>query len=155
MNMGENMLDINNYHLGFYLIGLLLFLLQEVPYMIMPFIKLKSNPIMEMKESSKVLNMLEKIFGTLSMIILFFVVTKGNNDIGFILMIVFLLLNYIGWFIYFKGYQYNWVMLLFIVMMPPLYYMSIGIWKENIILIIISIVFLFIHFTHVYKNLKE
>lgn len=149
------MLDINNYHLGFYLIGLLLFLLQEIPYMIMPFIKLKTNPIMEMKESFKVLNMLEKLFGTLSMIIMFFVITKGNNDIGFILMIVFLLLNYIGWFIYFKGYQRNWVMLLFLVIMPPLYYMSIGIWKENIILIIISIIFLVIHFTHVYKNLKE
>ncbi len=121
----------------------------------MGFVKLETNPIMEMKESSKILNIFEKLFGSLSMIIMFFIISKGSNNIGLILMILFLLLNYIGWILYFKGYQSKWIMLLFIVMMPPLYYMSIGLWKENIVLIIISIIFLSIHFIHVYKNLKE
>lgn len=145
----------DNYYFGFYLIGFLLFLLQELPYVVMAFIDLKTNPIMEMKESSKLLNILEKIGGSLSMMVMFFILTKETNDIGLILMIITLLLNYIGWFMYLKGYQTKWVMLLFIVMMPPLYYMSIGIWTNNMILVIISIIFLFIHFTHVYKNLKE
>lgn len=135
--------------------GLLLFLLQEVPYMIMPFIKLKTNPIMEMQESSKILNSFEKIFGTLSMITMFFIISKGSNNIGLILTISTLLLNYIGWFIYFNGYQKKWVMLLFIVIMPPLYYLSIGIWNNNLLLVLVSIIFLSIHFTHVYSNLKE
>ena len=149
------MFDINNYNFGIWWLGLLLFILQEVPYMVMGFIKLETNPIMEMKESSKILNILEKILGSLSMMIMFFIISKGSNNIGLILMLVSLLLNYFGWMIYFKGYQKKWIMLLFIVMMPPLYYMSIGLWKENIVLIIISIIFLFIHFIHVYKNLKE
>ena len=39
-------------YLGFWGIGLLLFVIQEIPYIIMPLIKLKTNPIMNMTESS-------------------------------------------------------------------------------------------------------
>lgn len=146
----------DNYYLGFWMIGTLLLMLQEIPYFIMAFIKLKTNPIMTMKESSKLLNVFEKIFGTLSMFIMFFIVTKSKTiNMGLTISIIILLLNYFGWFLYFKGHQSKWIMLLFIVLLPPLYYLSIGVWRNNMILVITSIIFLIIHFTHVYNNLKE
>ena len=46
-------------HLGFWALGLLLFLIQEIPYLIMPLIRMDANPIMTMPESSLVLERLE------------------------------------------------------------------------------------------------
>ena len=51
----------NNQYLGFWLLGIVLFAIQEIPYMVMPFIKLKSNPIMNMTETSEILNSTEVI----------------------------------------------------------------------------------------------
>ena len=44
-----------NQYLGFWIFGLMLFAIQEIPYMVMPLLKLQSNPIMNMKESSALL----------------------------------------------------------------------------------------------------
>ena len=52
-----------NQYLGFFACGLGLFLLQEVPYMIMPLISLEANPLMEMQDKSVVLNVIEKSLG--------------------------------------------------------------------------------------------
>ena len=38
----------DNQYFGFWILGLVLFAIQEIPYMIMPLLKLKSNPIMDM-----------------------------------------------------------------------------------------------------------
>ena len=39
-------------YLGFWGLGLVLFVLQEVPYIVMPFFPLETNPIMQMTETS-------------------------------------------------------------------------------------------------------
>lgn len=39
---------VKNQYFGLWLIGLLLFAIQELPYMIMPLIPLATNPVMEM-----------------------------------------------------------------------------------------------------------
>lgn len=56
--------------------GIVLFALQEIPYILMPFIHLKSNPIMDMTETSAVLNICEKVFGSLCIALMVFVVHK-------------------------------------------------------------------------------
>ena len=43
-----------NQYLGFWALGLVLFFLQEIPYMLMPFFHLEKNPIMTMAETSAV-----------------------------------------------------------------------------------------------------
>ena len=63
-----------NQYLGFWVLGLVLFAIQEIPYMIMPFLKPESNPIMNMQESSVVLNGCEKILGSLCIALMTFVV---------------------------------------------------------------------------------
>ena len=117
-----------NQYLGFWVFGLVLFAIQEIPYMIMPLLKLESNPIMNMQESSLVLNTCEKILGSLCIALMTFVVCDekkllsirdGYELLFFGISMGILLLNFFGWFLYFTGHQSIFVMMFFIVMMPP------------------------------------
>ena len=103
-----------NQYLGFWVFGLLLFAAQEIPYMVMPLFKLQTNPIMSMTESSRILDMFEKILGSLCIAFMIFIVNKNSNlflpaedreKIFFMLSVTVLLLNFIGWGIYFSGRQ--------------------------------------------------
>lgn len=152
-----------SHYLGFWVFGLLLFAVQEIPYMVMPLFKLQTNPIMNMTESSRILDMFEKILGSLCIAFMIFIVNKNSNlflpadgkeKIFFALSVTVLLLNFIGWGIYFSGRQSVFVMMLFIVIMPPLYYFFIGIWRKNILLTVTAVPFLIIHFIHVLGNLR-
>lgn len=152
-----------NQYIGFWFLGLVLFALQEVPYMLMPLFKLENNPIMNMRESSAALDACEKILGILCIVIMTFIVQEnarvfnvgnGIGRAGFVLAVAALLLNFIGWGLYFSGHQSPGIMLFFIVALPPLYYAFIGLWRKNWILLITGIVFEIVHFTHVYGNLK-
>ncbi len=153
----------DNQYLGFWILGLVLFAIQEIPYMIMPLLKLKSNPIMNMQESSVILNTCEKVLGSLCIAFMMFIVCdektifsiNGTWELRFFcIAIVVLLLNFFGWFRYFTGHQSIFVMMFFIVMMPPLFYVFIGLWRSNILLTITGCIFLGVHFTHVLCNLK-
>lgn len=152
-----------NQYLGFWVLGLLLFAVQEIPYMVMPLFKLQANPIMNMTESSHVLDMLEKLLGSLCIAFMivsvnenssFFLPSNGREKIFLALAGTALLLNFIGWGIYFSGRQSVFVMMFFIVLMPPLYYFFVGLWRENILLTVTSVPFLIVHFIHVLGNLR-
>lgn len=152
-----------NQYLGFWILGMVLFAVQEIPYMIMPFLKLQSNPIMNMKESSQSLDIWEKILGSLCIALMVFVVhknselfslTSNREKLFFFLTIAVLLLNFAGWALYFSGHQSVLVMMLFIVALPPLYYVFIGLWRNNILLTVTGSLFLIVHFCHVLGNLK-
>lgn len=154
---------IGNQYLGFWILGSILFAVQEIPYMIMPFLKLRTNPIMNMQESSMILEICEKILGSTCVVLMIFVVHKDSvffsivnskEKVFFSLTAFVLLLNFIGWAIYFSGHQSIFVMMFFIVLLPPLYYIFIGAWRNNMILTIAGSLFLIIHFTHVLGNLK-
>lgn len=152
-----------NQYIGFWILGLVCFALQEIPYMVMPLFKLVNNPIMNMQESSVILDICEKVLGSLCIVIMVFIVHDnasvfsigdGICRIGFISAVIVLLLNFIGWGLYFNGHQSFGVMMFFIVVLPPLYYVCIGLWRENPILFFAGIVFEIVHFAHVYGNLK-
>ena len=153
----------DNQYLGFWILGFVLFAIQEIPYMIMPLLKLKSNPIMDMQESSVILNTCEKVLGSLCIAFMMFIVCDEKTIVSingtwelrfFCIAIGVLLLNFFGWFLYFTGHQSIFVMMFFIVMMPPLFYVFIGLWRSNILLTITGCIFLGVHFTHVLGNLK-
>ena len=54
-----------NQYLGFWALGLILFALQEIPYMLMPLFHPDPNPIMTMAETSALLDACEKVLGSL------------------------------------------------------------------------------------------
>ena len=150
-----------NQYWGFWIFGLILFALQEIPYMVMPLFERSSNPIMNMQESSMILDAAEKILGSLCIAVMtcivqenasFFRIGSGVSKIGFIAATVVLLLNYFGWGLYFYGYQSFGIMMFFIVALPPAYYVCIGLWRGNWPLLAIGVLFEIVHFLHVFRN---
>ena len=153
-----------NQYLGFWMPGLVLFAVQEIPYMLMPLFHLETNPIMNMTETSVTLDICEKIFGSLCIALMIFVVQQdatlfsasgGKEKLLFVLVVVVLAANFFGWALYFAGHQSIFVMMLLIVAMPPLYYITIGLWRKNILLTADGVIFLAIHFSHVLRNLTS
>ncbi len=155
---------LGDQYFGFWGLGLVLFAIQEIPYMLMPLFHLDANPIMTMTETSAALNICEKILGSLCIALMVFVIHKnampfsvdsGREKLFFAMAVVILFANYFGWMLYFTGHQSTFVMMLFIVTMPPLYYVSIGLWRQNTPLAVTGAVFLAVHFFHVLGNLRR
>ena len=151
-----------NHWLGVWFLGLAFFFVQEIPYMIMPLLHLEANPIMDMQTEFTALDILEKILGSLSIAVMLLIVngeTKWfslkdiQERVSFIGVIFTILLNFLGWGLYFGGYQSVAIMMVFLVVMPPLYYVAIGLWRKNYILAIISGLFLIFHFSNALTSL--
>ena len=99
-----------NQYLGFWLLGLVLFAVQEIPYMLMPLFRLETNPIMNMTEASEALDICEKVLGVLCIILMIFVVHKDaklfsvsddREKVCFTFALILLLANFAGWALYF------------------------------------------------------
>ena len=82
-----------------------------------------------------------------------FSVSGRREKLFFTLAISIILVNFFGWALYFTGHQSTFVVMLFLVAMPPLYYVAIGLWRRNTPLIVTGTVFLAVHFIHVLGNL--
>ena len=91
-----------NQYLGFWVLGLVLFALQELPYMLMPLCHLETNPIMNMTETSVILDICEKVLGSLCIALMVFIVHRGaklfsvsdgKEKLFFTLAIILLLAN--------------------------------------------------------------
>ena len=116
-----------------------------------------------MQESSSFLNICEKALGCLCIAVMLLIVHKnmavfgfgsGFEKFGFAAALSVLLLNFFGWGLYFSGHQSAGIILIFLVVMPPLYYTFIGLWRRNWVLLLMGSLFAVVHFTHVYGNLK-
>lgn len=70
-----------NYYLGISFIGIAAFVIQEIPYIVMPLIRPASNPIMNMPNEVKWMETVQGIFGMLSMVLLILIV---RDDIALI-----------------------------------------------------------------------
>lgn len=155
---------IGNQYFGFWFPGLVLFAVQELPYLLMPLINPKTNPIMQMHETSAFLDLLEKVSGSLCIAFMIFIIHRDAElfsvsaaweKVFFGLMLAVLAANFTGWGLYYTGHQSLLVMMLFIVAMPPLYYIMIGFWRRNLPLAVTGMIFFAIHFSHVLQNLRS
>ena len=151
-----------NHWLGIWFLGLAFFFVQEIPYMIMPLIPIDTNPIMNMQTEFMALDVAEKIFGSLSIAVMLLIVngeTKWfslkdvQERVSFIGAVIIILLNFLGWGLYFGGYQSVAIMMVFLVVMPPLYYVAIGLWRKNYVLVIIGGLFWIFHFSNALTSL--
>ena len=149
-------------YFGFWALGVVCFAVQEIPYMLMPFLRLETNPIMNMVERSAALDVCEKVLGSLCIALMIFVVhedavmfsiSEPRERAYFEMALRFLFVIFFGWALYFTGHQSVFIMMLFLVAMPPLYYVAIGLWRKNVLLVGAGAVFLVVHFAHVYGNL--
>ena len=143
-----------NYYLGISFIGIAAFVIQEIPYIVMPLIKPASNPIMNMQNEIKWIASVQGIFGMLSMILLMLIV---RDDVKLIpietvkektflfLVVLMILINFAGWAMYYIGYQYGWLIIISQFAVVPLYYLFFGLWKSNYLLAGTAVPFFVIH----------
>ena len=150
-------------YFGFFALGLALFLLQELPYIVMPLIPLSSNPLMEMQDKSAVLNIIEKVLGVSCILCMMFLVRgdakwfslSGSWEGACFGTAMLAIAGYfVGWIFYFTGHQSLPIMLGLLVAMPPIYYAFIGLWRRNYVLAVLGGVFLAAHLLNVWNNLK-
>ena len=96
-------------------------MIQEIPYIVMPLIKPASNPIMNMQNEIKWIETVQGIIGILSMILLMLIVMddvkliprETTKEKTFLfLMILMISINFIGWTLYYMGYQYGWLIII-------------------------------------------
>ena len=143
-----------NYYFGISFIGIAAFVIQEIPYIVMPLIKPASNPIMNMTNEIKWIETVQGIFGMLSMILLMLIVrddvklipveTTKDKTLLF-LTILMILINFIGWTLYYMGHQYGWLIIISQFAVVPLYYLFFGLWKSNYLLVGTAVPFFVIH----------
>jgi len=150
-----------NYYLGISLIGILAFVIQEIPYIIMPLINPASNPIMNMQTEIKWLETVQNIFGILSMVLLMLLVRNdvasfsifgARERVFFFLMLFMILVNFAGWIFYYAGYQYGWLIVVSQFAVVPLYYLCFGLWKRNYPLVCTATLFFIAHTVNGYFN---
>ena len=150
-------------YIGFFALGLAFFILQELPYIIMPLIRMEVNPLMEMKDKSAALNAVEKILGVSCVVSLLFLVRDDVNlfslnsiheKVFFFVAMTAIVIYFIGWIFYFKGFHGLPFILCTLVAMPPIYYAFIGLWRGNYVLSVLGSIFLPAHISNVWNNLK-
>lgn len=143
-----------NYYFGISFIGIAAFVIQEIPYIVMPMIKPTSNPIMNMQNEIKWIETVQGIFGMLSMILLILIVRddvkliprETTKDKMFLLLtVLMILINFIGWILYYMGHQYGWLIIISQFAAVPLYYLFFGLWKSNYLLVGTAVPFFVIH----------
>ncbi len=152
-----------NQYFGLFLLGFAFFLLQELPYIVMPLMPLTTNPLMEMQDKSIVLNALEKLLGISCILVMLFLVREDAkwfslNDprqIAFFGVAMAAIVGYfIGWGFYFSGFQSRALILCTLVALPPLYYAFIGLWRKNYVLAVLGGMFMITHISNVWNNMK-
>lgn len=150
-----------NYYFGISFIGIVAFVIQEIPYIIMPLIKPASNPIMNMQNEIKWIETIQGILGILSMILLMLIVrddvklfsiTTTKDKIFFALTVFMILINIVGWTFYYRGYQYGWLIVISQFAVVPLYYLFFGLWKSNYLLVGTAALFFVIHTINGFMN---
>lgn len=153
---------VKNQYFGLWLIALALFAVQEIPYMVMPLIHLETNPVMNMPTNSLFLDVCEKIFGVLCIVVMTLIVHKDNtlfsvkskSEVAFFSVAVCVIaLNFIGWILYYCGFQSVAIMIIFIFALPPLYYVFIGLWRKNYFLVGVGGAFFIVHLSNAFVNL--
>ena len=150
-----------HYYLGFSLIGVLAFVIQEIPYIIMPLVKPESNPIMNMTNKVKWIETVQSIFGMLSMVLLMllvrdditlFSISTTREKVFMALTIIMILINFVGWAFYYTGHQYGWLIVVSQFAVVPLYYLCFGLRKSNYPLVCTATIFFLIHTANGYMN---
>lgn len=150
-----------HYYLGISFAGIAAFVIQEIPYIVMPLIDPASNPIMNVQNGIKWLEITQGVFGILSMIFLMMIVrddvkvfsiTAPKDKLFFFLTASMILINFAGWAFYYMGYQYGWLIVMTQFAVVPLYYLFYGLWKKNCFLVISSVPFFVIHTINGYMN---
>lgn len=135
---------MRNYIFGFSLIGFILYILQLFPNIIWMLIPPTNNVLMGNSSIYPILNIIEQVFGIMTVALLILLINKGgksNRKLYIILAILFLAGYYAAWILYYKGMVSPWLLIIGLAAMPPLYFLFVGLWMRNYVVLIPCVVF--------------
>ncbi|AEG18215.1 hypothetical protein [Methanobacterium paludis] len=133
-----------NYVFGFSLMGLILYALQLFPNIIWMLAPPVNNVLTKNSSAYPILNIIERVFGIMTVALLILLINKGggiNSSIYIGLAILFLVGYYIAWIFYYKGVVSPWLLIIGLAAMPPLYFLFVGLWMENYVVLIPCVIF--------------
>ncbi|AWV31584.1 hypothetical protein MHH60_32265 [Paenibacillus sp. FSL H7-0716] len=132
------------YGFQFSLKGLLLYTLQLLPNIIWMLVPPANNVLTGNSSTHKTLNIIEGLFGVLTVILMVVLINKGegsNSNLYIGLAVLFLAAYYISWMLYYNGVVAPWLLILGIASMPPLYFFFVGLWMKNYLLLVPCAIF--------------
>jgi hypothetical protein len=137
---------LKQYRFHFSLIGLLAFLLQELPYLPWLLWPPADNPLANNPAANPVLGAMEGIGGVLTIALLILIVRKdaGKPNLKhrfFMVAACLLVLYYSCWIAYFSGVTSAWLIVLGLSVPVPLYYLCISMWRRNVFAVFTSLIF--------------
>ncbi len=135
---------MNNYVFGFSLMGLILYALQLFPNIIWMLAPPANNILTKNSSPYPILNIIEFVFGIMTVALLILLINKGggrNSNFYIGLAILFLLGYYAAWIFYYNGVVSQWLFIVGIAAMPPLYFLFVGLWMNNYIALIPCVIF--------------
>ncbi|WP_019909544.1 hypothetical protein [Paenibacillus sp. HW567] len=135
---------MRKYGIQFSPVGLLFYALQLLPNIIWMLMPPANNVLSKNSSSYNILNIIEGLFGVLTVILMIFLIHKGegsNSTLYMGMAALFLLLYYISWIFYYSGVVAPWLLIIGIASMPPLYFFFVGLWMNNYILLIPCAIF--------------
>lgn len=103
-----------------------------------------NNVLMENSSVYPILNIIEQVFGIMTVALLILLINKGgksNRKLYIILAILFLAGYYAAWILYYKGMVSPWLLIIGLAAMPPLYFLFVGLWMRNYVVLIPCVVF--------------
>jgi uncharacterized membrane protein YGL010W len=141
---------IKQYKISFSLIGLIAFLLQELPYLPWLLCPPENNPLANNIPLNVFFGTLEKIGGVLTVALLILVTrklstTKDFKNKCFFMSVVCLVAYYICWILYFNGFTNAWLIIIGLSAVVPIYYFFVSMWLKNYFAVIASILFFIGH----------
>ena len=68
-----------------------------------------------------------------------------KDKMFFFVRVLMILINFIGWTLYYMGHQYGWLIVISQFAVVPLYYLFYGLWKSNYLLVGTAIPFFMVH----------
>lgn len=135
---------MKNYIFGFSLMGLILYALQLLPNIIWMLAPPINNVLMKNSSAYPILNIIEQVFGIMTVALLILLVNKGggrNSSLYIGLATLFLVGYYFAWILYYKGVVSPSLLIIGIAAMPPLYFLFVGLWMKNYAALIPCIIF--------------
>lgn len=101
------------------------------------------------------MNRIEIFSGVLTVALLIMPINQGHEN-GHILFLtfatIFLALYYLAWIFYYQGVVSPWLLVLGLAAMPPLYFLALGFWMKNYLMLIPCTIFGIAHITITRNN---
>lgn len=131
-------------HIRFSPLVLALYALQLAPNLVWIAAPPANNVLATNRSKIPVLNWIEVVFGISTVALLIVSVNAGETKSGHLfiaLAVLFLAAYYISWILYYRGMVSPWLLIIGMAATPPLYFLCLGLWMQNYVVVVPCVIF--------------